>query len=152
MNRDTKIKKTIEEFFKKMGGKDTIQNLKIEGDLISFQINSVTPEILIGKNGQILSDIQYVLARIINKQLEERVFIDLDVNEYKKNKISFLEEMAKNIADEAANSGKEKALSPMSSFERRIIHLALQGRQDVVSESRGEGRERRVVIAPKPLN
>ena len=60
--------------------------------------------------------------------------------------------MAKNIADEAANSGKEKALSPMSSFERRIIHLALQGRQDVVSESRGEGRERRVVIAPKPLN
>ena len=89
MNRDTKIKKTIEEFFKKMGGKDTIQNLKIEGDLISFQINSVTPEILIGKNGQILSDIQYVLARIINKQLEERVFIDLDVNEYKKIKSVF---------------------------------------------------------------
>jgi spoIIIJ-associated protein len=149
MNRETKIKKIIEEFFKKMGEKEILVDFEIDGEKVSFQINSAAPEILIGKNGQILSDMQYLLARIIGKQLEGRVFVDIDVNDYKKNKISYLEEMAKNIADKVASEGKEKILFPMSSFERRIVHLALQERQDVVSESRGEGEERRVAIGPR---
>jgi len=149
MSREEKIKKIIKEFFEKINEKETVQDLKIEDVLVSFKINSNAPEILIGKNGQVLSDIQYLLARIINKQLGERIFIDLDINEYKKKKISFLEEMAKNIADQVVVEGKEQVLFPMSSFERRIIHLALQKNQDVVSESRGQGEERRIVVKPR---
>ncbi|RLC39293.1 MAG: hypothetical protein DRH33_03225, partial [Candidatus Nealsonbacteria bacterium] len=73
----------------------------------------------------------------------------LDINQYKKNKIEYLNDLAKSTADEVALSKKEKILPPMPSYERRIIHLTLAEREDVQTESQGEEPERRVVIKPK---
>ena len=150
MSREEKIKKIIKEFFEKINEKETVQDLKIEDVLVSFKINSNAPEILIGKNGQVLSDIQYLLARIINKQLGERIFIDLDINGYKKKKIEYLKELAKSVADEVALTKKEKSLAPMPAYERRIIHLELADRSDVTTESIGREPERRVIIRLRP--
>jgi len=72
----------------------------------------------------------------------------LDINDYKKKKNEYLRELARSVADEVSLSKKEKILGPMPPYERRVIHMELAGRSDVVSESIGEGPERRVGVRP----
>lgn len=146
MNKEKIIKNIIKEFFEKMESDEIPEKITIKDDLISFEIQTKDPQILIGKRGQILINIQHVLSRIINKQLGERFFIDFDINQYKKNKTDYLREIAESLADEVVFTKKTKALPPMSSFERRIIHLALSSREGIITQSEGEEPDRRVVV------
>ena len=143
------IEKIIKEFFKKMTINESPENIKIEENTVSFEINTETPEILIGKRGEILSNIQYLLGRIFSKQSEERIFVDLDINQYKSKKADYLKNVAKEVADEVALMGQEKPMMPMSAFERRIVHMYLSERNDVISESQGDEPDRRIIIKPK---
>lgn len=142
-----KIKKGTERFFEKMDFEIEIGIKENEENIISVSLKIEEPQILIGKDGQTLMDIQHLLRRILRKDLEQ-VFIDFDINEYKKKKGEYLKELAQSSADEVSLSKKEKTLNPMSSYERRIIHIELSGRNDVKTESIGEEMERRVVIKP----
>ncbi|MFH1451313.1 MAG: R3H domain-containing nucleic acid-binding protein, partial [bacterium] len=74
--------------------------------------------------------------------------IDIDINNYKKGKADYLKEMAREVADEVSLTKKEKWLSPMPAYERRIVHMELSLRPGVVTESHGEGPERRIVVKP----
>lgn len=145
-NKEKTIRKIVREFFKKMECDEIPEEIKIKDNLVSFEIETKDPQILIGKRGQILISIQHLLSRILNKQLEEKFYIDFDINQYKKNKIDYLKEIAKSLADEVLLTKKIKALPPMSSFERRIIHLTLSEREGIITESEGEEPDRRVVI------
>jgi spoIIIJ-associated protein len=86
----------------------------------------------------------------LKKKITEEFYIDLDVNDYKKKKIEYLKEMAKSGADEVSLTKIEKQLAPMPAYERRIVHLELLNRNDVIGESIGEDPSRRIVIKPKP--
>ena len=86
---------------------------------------------------------------MINKKFPNIFHLNLDINDYKKKKIDFLKKTAKELADEVMVSKVEKSMLPMSSYERRIVHSELSKRQDVKTESRGEGVNRYVVILPK---
>jgi len=146
------IKETIKKFFNKMTYQEIAENLGnliIDENNVSFNVDTEKPETLIGKNGIILNDIQKILGRIISRETGEKVFVDMDINHYKEKKISYLKESANSLADEVAITKKEKALMPMPSFERRIIHITLSERQDVSTRSEGQGEERRVVIVPR---
>jgi spoIIIJ-associated protein len=77
------------------------------------------------------------------------VRLAFDINDYQKNKAQYLKELARTTADEVALFKKDKELPAMTPGERRIVHVELAGRQDVVSESIGEGTERRVVVKIK---
>lgn len=147
-NNQKKIKKIIKEFFNKMTWEETPEDIEIKDNVVSFEIETETPEILIGRNGQVLINTQYLLSKILNKQIGERIFVDFDINQYKRKKTDYLKEMAKNTADEVSLTERERVLPPMTPFERRIIHLALSEREDVKTESVGEEPERRVVIKP----
>jgi len=156
----------IKEFFQKLGFKidpkinfisssTTRAAAKREDELRSstenvFEIKIKTdePQILIGRDGETLLEIQNILKKILRKKIKEQIFISVDINEYKEKKLIYLKELAKEIADEVALAKKEKILSPMKSYERRMIHLEISKREDVKSESIGEGPERRVVIKP----
>ena len=142
-----KIKEGTERFFEKMNFEIEIGIKENEENIVSVNLKTEEPQILIGKDGQTLMDIQHLLKRILRKNLEQ-VFIDFDINEYKKKKREYLKELAQNSADEVVLTKKEKTLNPMSSYERRIIHIELSGRNDVETESIGEEMERRVVIKP----
>ena len=131
-----------------MTREETPEDIEIKDSVVSFELKTETPEILIGRNGQVLINTQYLLSKIIYKQIGEKIFVDFDINQYKKKKTDYLKEMAKNAADEVSLTEKEKVLPPMTPFERRIIHLALSGREDIKTESVGEEPERRVVIKP----
>lgn len=148
-----KIKETVEEFFAKM----TMPVLSIiaeqsaeqEKDVVSLDLKLEEPQILIGQGGQTLFEIQRLLRTILNKKLQKIFYFNLDINEYKKKKIEYLKDIAKDLADQVVSTKEEKVLLPMSAYERRIIHAELSQRTDVVTESQGEGFDRHVVIKPK---
>jgi len=150
LSNSEKIKKTVKEFFDKMGFEISIeikppQELTIPIDLIAKE-----PQVLIGKNGETLFEIQRLLKLILKKAVasEKNFYLDIDINEYKKKKREYLKELARMSADEVFLSKEEKELSPMNSYERRIIHSELSLRGDVTTGSIGEGIERRIMIKP----
>ncbi len=149
MIKDQEIKKIAQEFFKNLGFDVEITEIKIQDSLISVKIESQDPGVLIGKNGQTLEEIQHLLKLLIKRKTAENFYLEADVNNYKFQKIDYLKELAKDEADEVVRTRKEKSLWPMSSYERRIIHLELANRGDIVTESLGEGEERKIFIKPK---
>jgi spoIIIJ-associated protein len=144
------IKATTEEFFNKTTFEVDIDFLPEKDQTIPINLKTEDPQILIGEGGQTLAEIQHLLKAILKRKIKENFYIDLDINNYKKKKIDYLKELARSVADEVALTKKEKILSPMPAYERRIIHLELAERNDVTSESIGQEPERRVVIRPYP--
>jgi spoIIIJ-associated protein len=145
-----KIKKITEEFFEKTTFEVEIEFLPQKDETLSINLKTDEPQILIGEGGQTLVEIQHLLKAILKRKISDSFFIDLDINGYKKKKIEYLKELARTIADEVALTKKEKILSPMIAYERRIIHLELADRKDVTTGSIGQEPERRVVIRPYP--
>ena len=142
------IEKIVKDFFEKMRFGVGIKIGELQENTLPMELNSEEANVLIGYKGRTLAMIQKLLGRIIRRQTGEQIFVDLDINQYKKKKEAFLRELAQASADRVSLEGREKALTPMSSYERRIIHMALSGRQDVQTESLGEGPGRRVIIKP----
>jgi spoIIIJ-associated protein len=144
------IKKTIKEFFEKTTFEVEIEFSPQIDLTLPVNLKMETPQILIGEGGQTLSDIQHLLKAILKRKVAENFYIDLDINDYKKKKNEYLKEIARSVADEVSLTKKEKILSPMSAYERRIIHLELAGRQDISTQSIGQEPERRIVVKPYP--
>ena len=146
------IKDVIKEFFDKVGYSVEVEleTIEREGEDV-LEVNIKTPEAqnLIGKQGLVLADIQLLLRKVIKSKTDKDLYLSLDVDNYKKNKEDYLRDIAENIADEVARTGREKEMPFTSSFDRRIIHTELSKRTDVFTESRGEGDERKVIIKPK---
>jgi len=145
-----KIKEITKEFFEKTTFEVEIEFLPQRDFTLPINLKTENPQILIGERGQTLSEIQHLLKAILKKRIQEKFYIDLDINNYKKEKIEYLKEMARSIADEVALTKKEKILPPMPAYERRIIHLELASRSDVTTESIGQEPERKVVVRPYP--
>jgi len=148
MNPEEEIKKIINQFFEKMGIKIEFESVEKKDSVFFVNLRSNENEVLLGKDGETLNKIQKILNAIIKRKVDEQIFLELDISGYKKRKTEYLEELAKNLADEVILTKKEKILPPMSAKERRIIHLILSQRKDVKSESFGQEPERRVIIKP----
>jgi len=146
------IKDIVKEFFNKATIAVEASEEIVEGESFRMNIETELPQLLIGENGQTLSEIQHLLRLILRKKIGPDIYFDLDINSYKKKKISYLEELAKTIADEVVLTKKEKELLPMSAQDRRIVHLSLSQRADVVSESKGQEPNRYVLIKPSELS
>jgi len=134
-------------FFEKLNFKAKLKKTKIENETIILDFEVEDAENLVGET---LFEIQHLLKAILKKKTKENFYLDLDINDYKKKKIKYLQELAKSVADEVALTKKEKILDPMPAYERRIIHLILAERPDVTTESIGKEPNRRVVIKPYP--
>jgi len=138
--------------FEKLGVRGEIHAEVVDDDkAITVSLKVEEPKLLIGERGQTLFEIQHLLKLIIRKKIEETAgyYISLDINDYKKNKEEYLREMALTAADEVSLLKKPKELTSMPPSERRIVHAALNKRDDVVSESVGEEPDRRIVIKIK---
>lgn len=104
---------------------------------------------LIGRRGETLSALQHIVRLICSRRLERRVNIIIDAGGYKSGRSKRLRGLAKRMAKQAVQQGRTITLEPMHPNERRIIHLTLRGRNDVMTRSVGEGRARKVTIVPK---
>ena len=105
--------------------------------------------ILIGKRGQTLDALQFVLNRIINKSRDEQVYVNIDTEGYRERHVNQLAGMAVRMAAKARKSGRAVSLERMNPHDRRIIHLALKDDPAVSTKSVGEGSFKKVVIVPR---
>ncbi len=105
--------------------------------------------ILIGRRGQTLACLQYIMRLMVTRQTGFAAPLVLDVNGYKKRRYESLRTLAHHLAEQVEVSGKSCALEPMPAYERRIIHLALADHPYVTTESVGFGEARKVVVLPR---
>ena len=115
---------------------------------IALNIKGDDLGILIGRRGQTLSCLQYIVRLIVGHQTKAWVPIVIDVEGYKQRRYQALQTFARYMAEQVKTRGTSSALEPMSAYERRIIHLALADHPDVTTQSVGQGEARRVVILP----
>lgn len=119
---------------------DQLMNVNMEGPDLG---------VLIGRRGETLDSLQYLVNLVVNKDQEQRRKVVLDVEGYRLRREETLQKLASRLADKARQRGRSVVLEPMNSQERRIIHTALQGRDDIYTFSEGEEPFRKIVISPK---
>ena len=105
--------------------------------------------VLIGKRGQTLDSLQYLVSLVVNKDSEDYIRVKVDTEDYRRRRKETLENLARNIAYKVKKTRRPVSLEPMNPYERRIIHSALQGNKFVETYSEGSEPYRHVVVAPK---
>ena len=105
--------------------------------------------VLIGKRGQTLDSLQYLVSLVVNKDVEDYIRVKVDTENYRKRRKETLENLAKNIAYKVKRTRRPVSLEPMNPYERRIIHSALQNDKYVTTHSEGEEPFRHVVVTIK---
>ena len=105
--------------------------------------------VLIGKRGQTLDSLQYLVSLVINKGKDDYIRVKVDTENYRQRRKETLENLAKNIAYKVKRTRRSVSLEPMNPYERRIIHSALQNDKYVTTHSEGEEPFRKVVITLK---
>ncbi len=121
----------------------------VDGDILAYNVTGGNAAVMIGKKGQTLEAIQYLLDKIINKHSAERVRVQVDIEGYLELRKEKLRQHAQRMADKVKKTGKPHTIGHMSSHDRRIIHLTLKDDRGVRTQSMGEGYYRRLVIFPK---
>lgn len=118
---------------------------------IELEITGDRSGLLIGKRGQTLDALQYILNKSINREtpLEEKTEIIVDTEDYRRRKQEILRDMALRMSQKAKKSLKPAALTPMPANERRIIHMILSEDKEVYTKSYGEGPLRRIIVYPR---
>jgi len=124
-------------------------NVVKDDETIQLNINGESGGLLIGKNGQTLDAMQYIVNKIVNKLPEDRKRIVLDTQGYREKRISSITEMAIRLGKKAKKLHKPVSTGPMNSYTRRIVHLALKNDNELTTKSQGEGLNRKIVIYPK---
>jgi spoIIIJ-associated protein len=105
--------------------------------------------VLIGPRGETLDALQFLSRLMVAHQLQQRAYFVIDVEGYRERRQQALTRLAERMADKAKERNQPVSLEPMSSYERRVIHMALRDSPDVYTESTGEGKYRKVRIYPK---
>lgn len=124
----------------------TIDN---EEDTVNINLSGEDMGVLIGKRGQTLDSLQYLVSLVANKESEKYFRVKLDTENYRERRKETLESLAKNIAYRVKRTRKPVSLEPMNPYERRIIHSTLQNDKYVSTKSEGEEPFRHVVVFMK---
>ena len=145
---ESKAERFVSQILKHMG-------LSVELDVtmkerqIYINITGKNMGLLIGKRGQTLDSLQYLVNLVVNKGDQQYIGVMLDTENYRRRRRETLENLANNLAKKARMTRRPVVLEPMNPYERRIIHAALQNDKNVSTYSEGEEPYRNVVIVPR---
>lgn len=120
-----------------------------EANSLNVELSGDEMGVLIGKRGQTLDSLQYLISLVVNKGTGEYIRVKVDTENYRERRKETLENLAKNISYKVKRTRRPVSLEPMNPYERRIIHSALQNDRYVTTHSEGEEPFRRVVVVPK---
>ena len=152
------VKNIIENLLKSM--KIELISVEIRQDVIEesfcFNIKTDKSSLLIGNDGQTIKSLNHIVKRLFYKDIESKneerkINFIVDVNDYQQKNIEKVKESARQAADKVIETKEPFELEPMSSYNRMIAHSALSERDDIVTESTGEGFSRRVVVKIKKV-
>lgn len=123
---------------------------RIEDGRVKVSISSGDNSgLLIGREGQTLASFQYLANRIVAKMFGVAVRVQLDTGDYRERQDEKLRDIALHLAEKAKNMGKPQSTRPLSSYHRRVVHLALQEDDEIQTRSKGDGPLKRVIIGRK---
>jgi spoIIIJ-associated protein len=137
----------LEDVFSKMKMDVNIDIKLDKNNNMNIELSGDNMGVLIGKRGQTLDSLQYLISLVVNKNSDQYVRIKLDTENYRDRRRETLENLASNIAYKVRKTGKKFTLEPMNPYERRIIHSTLQNNKYVKTHSEGEPY-RKVIIVP----
>ena len=120
-----------------------------DDEQITFSMYGDEVGILIGRRGDTLNALQFLLSLAVNRRLNSHKRIILDCENYRQRRAETLQALAHRMADKARETGRRVSLDPMNAAERRIVHLALENEPQVKAESYGEDPHRKIVIYPQ---
>ena len=147
-DRNEKIREFLGSIFAKMGLTVNV-DIKREDEYLKVTLSGEKTGLLIGRRGETLDALQCLTSVVANKGQTERVRVILDMENYREKRKESLEKLAKRVAETVTKYKKDIALEPMTAYERRIIHSALQETGEVTTYSVGEEPYRKVVITLK---
>ena len=146
---EDKIRKFLNDIFKTMDLEVTIEISFNDDESIDINLIGGDMGVLIGKRGQTLDSLQYLISLVANKEGGKYFRVKLDTENYRERRKATLESLAKNIAYKVKRTRRPVSLEPMNPYERRIIHSALQNDKYVSTKSEGEEPFRHVVVFMK---
>jgi len=124
-------------------------DLKEDSERILLNIKGDGSGLLIGRKGQTLDALEYLVNKIVHKGAEDKKRIVVDTENYRSRREESLVKLAQRLADKAKRMGRPVTISPMSAHDRRIIHLALQEDKALHTWSTGTGLYRKIIISPE---
>lgn len=127
-------------------------NIQVKDKVIDIDLVGEDMGVLIGKRGQTLDSLQYLVSLVVNKETDSFYRVKLDTENYRKRRKETLENLAKNIAFKVKKTKRSVSLEPMNPYERRIIHSALQNDKYVTTSSEGVDPNRYVIVSFKKNN
>ena len=143
------VRKKLEEILNRMKIDYKITNVEWDAGRVRINIEGNDMGLLIGRKGETLNSLQFILGLVINRKREDRIRVLLDVEDYRKKREKSLEVLALRLSDKVKKTKKNVVMRPMSSHERRIVHTVLQGDPQVTTFSMGDEPNRKVVISLK---
>lgn len=146
INYEDIVKNFLSPILTSMGISDEISVLQDEDNNLNVRLSAENIGIVIGRRGETLDALQYLLGLVVNKYSDDFMRVTLDVGNYREKREETLEKLAKRLADKVSKTRKNMTLEPMNPYERRIIHATLQDYQSVETYSIGEEPNRKVVI------
>ena len=147
---ETKVElatKFLQEIFKTMKLQVTIES-SVNEDGCLLQLTGENLGVLIGKHGQTLDALQYIVNIVSNRNENKRTRFIIDVENYRGRRAEILQNLATNLAERAIRMHQDIRLEPMNRYERKVIHSALQDNSQVVTHSAGDEPHRYVIISP----
>lgn len=156
-NKIETIKSTLENLIKKMGFEVEIETFKeSDSDGNENIICNITADedshLLIGQHGINLQAIQHIARLMVRNNIDEKIHFSIDINDYKKQKNESIIKQAILAAEEAIDNEKIVTMNPMSTYERRIVHMELSKNPNIATESIGNGEDRKIVIKPSKIS
>lgn len=151
---DEPARALISEHVRRLMGSMGFSDLQITCEMLSdesMRLSIAAGEqgrLLIGVQGANLDALQHIVRCVLRKHVTENMRIAVDINGYRMRREQNLFGFAEEVARRAQKTGRPVALSPMSAIDRRTIHAALSSHKEVVTQSTGDGKERRVVVRP----
>ena len=150
VNAEDAAKNFLNEVFAAMNMQVKMDvNYDEAGKSMDIELSGDEMGVLIGKRGQTLDSLQYLVSLVVNREVEEYIRVKVDTENYRQRRRETLENLAKNIAYKVKKTRRPVSLEPMNPYERRIIHSALQNDKYISTHSEGDEPFRRVVVTYK---
>lgn len=140
--------KTLTEDILSLMGLEATVAVQKEKDTLLIKIEGEKSGLLIGRRGQTLDALQYMVTRILSRKSLDKTKLVMDSGDYRIRRKEYLEDLALKMAEKSKQTGKPVVLSPLNAHDRRIIHLTLEKDKSLKTVSRGEGQLKKMIISP----
>ena len=139
--------KTLTQDILSLMGLEGTLLIRKEKETLHIKIEGETSGLLIGRRGQTLDALQYLITRILNRKGPDKIKVVMDSGDYRTRRKQYLEDLALKMAEKSKQTGKPVVISPLNALVRRIIHLTLEKDKSLKTVSRGEGQLKKMIIS-----